>query len=351
MYEEWIEKNLLYNINTHHATARRQSSKLLRMSLTYLLMCRAEDTMPKRLSTYLKDTYGKKIYRLSLSAGCSCPNRDGSIVLDDGTRLYGGCSFCSEGGSGEFAADFAAIDTQIEDAKKVIRDKTDATSFIAYFQSYTGTYGDIKRLGELYSKTIRRDDIEILSIGTRPDCLGEDVMEMLKKLLAVKPVWIELGLQTAHDSTARRFGRGYDLSVFEDAYRRLKEAGITVIVHVILGLPGESRQDMLDTVRYLSDLKPALDGIKLQNLQLLKGTRMYEEYRESLIGGDSDFYIMNMEEYTDLVAECIALLPKDTVVHRMTGDGPRWLLVEPLWSLDKKRVLNMLTAKTKSLFN
>ncbi len=307
--------------------------------------------MPQRLSTYLQNKYGKKIYRLSLSSGCTCPNRDGSIVID-GRPLTQGCSFCSEGGSGEFASDFVDIGRQIEEAKKVISAKTNAESFIAYFQSFTGTYGDLNRLKELYTEVIERDDIEILSIGTRPDCLGDEVIALLKELNAKKPVWIELGLQTIHDKTARRVDRGYDLPVFEEAYKRLKEAGIAVITHVIFGLPGESAQDCLATIRYLSTLQPAIDGIKIQNLQILKGTRMYLEYCESLNSSSaegSDFHIMSMEEYTDLVAQAIALLPKETVVHRMTGDGPRWLLVEPLWSLDKKRVLNMLTAKTRDL--
>ena len=204
-------------------------------------------------------------------------------------------------------------------------------------------------------KAISPDEIVALSIGTRPDCVGPEVMEMLKELNAIKPVWVELGLQTIHEDTAVRIKRGYRLEVFDDAYRRLKEAGFTVVVHVILGLPGESKEDMLDTVRYLSGLNPPLDGIKLQNLQILKGTKMYEEYMEEErilassdeAGYNRDFYIMSMEEYTDLVAECVALLPKDTVVHRMTGDGPRRLLVAPLWSLDKKRVINMLNKKVK----
>lgn len=296
--------------------------------------------MPQKLSTYLKNTYGKKIYRLSLSSGCTCPNRDGSIVVE-GRPLREGCSFCSEGGSGEFASEFADIDRQIEDAKKVIASKTDAESFIAYFQSFTGTYGDIDRLRELYTGVIKRRDIEILSIGTRPDCLGDEVMSLLKELNGVKPVWIELGLQTISDKTARRIDRGYELPVFNEAYRRLKEAGIAVIVHVIFGLPGETREDMLDTVRFLAGLHPELDGIKIQNLQILRNTRMYTEFLEN----PEEFCIFDMEEYTDLVAEAVSLLPKDTVIHRMTGDGPRWLLVEPKWSLDKKRVLNMLGRK------
>lgn len=295
--------------------------------------------MPQRLSDYLKKEYGQKIYRLSLSSGCTCPNRDGSIILPDGTPLTGGCTFCSEGGSGEFAADIAPIDEQIEDAKSRIRAKTDASKFIAYFQSYTNTYGDVTRLKKLYMEAITRDDIEILSIGTRPDCLGGDVLDMLEELRRIKPVWIELGLQTIHEKTAEAFHRGYSLEAFEEAYRNLKARYIDVIVHVIFGLPGETKEDMLETVRYLSALSPTLDGIKLQNLQILKGTQMYEQYERE------HFHIFSLEEYSELLKESIAMLPENTVIHRMTGDGPRRLLVEPLWSLDKKHVLNTINKK------
>lgn len=294
-------------------------------------------TLAQRLSTYLKNTYGEKVYRLSLSSGCSCPNRE------NGQK---GCTFCSEGGSGEFAAMPGDVLESIEYAKKVICQKTDARKFIAYFQSFTNTYGDVNRLKELYTNAISPDEIVALSIGTRPDCVGPEIIEMLKELNEKKPVWVELGLQTIHEKTALRINRGYALETFDDAYKRLKEAGFTVVVHVILGLPGESREDMLETVRYLAGLNPPLDGIKLQNLQILKGTKMYEEYlQDEACSADRDFHIMSMEEYTDLVAECVALLPKDTVVHRMTGDGPRKLLIAPLWSLDKKRVINMLNRK------
>lgn len=307
--------------------------------------------MPIKLSTYLKNTYGEKIYRLSLSSGCCCPNRDGSIIMPGKGPLTKGCTFCSEGGSGEFTSSFVDIEVQIKEAKKLIAKKTDAESFIAYFQSFTNTYGDPKRLCDLYTKVTDRDDIRILSLGTRPDCLGDEIIDMLKELNSKKPVWVELGLQTIHEKTAQRVERGYDLPVFEDAYRRLKAAGLSVIVHVIFGLPGETKEEMLGTIRYLSALCPEIDGIKIHNLQILKGTRISHEYGKDLLKepGDRDFYIMSMEEYTDLVAEALSLLPQNTVVHRMTGDGPRALLEAPLWSLDKKRVLNMLTKKTKGL--
>lgn len=287
-----------------------------------------------RLSDFLKERFGEKIYRLSLSSGCTCPNRDGTVG-------YGGCSFCSEGGSGEFAADPAPIDVQIEDAKKRILKKTDAEKYIAYFQAYTNTYGDIEHLKALYTETLRRDDIAALSLGTRPDCLGDEVMEMLMELRSIKPVWIELGLQTIHEKTAERIRRGYALPVFERAYERLKSAGLEVIVHVIFNLPGETREDMLETVRYLSRLEPGLDGVKLQMLQILEGTDMAEEYRRN------PFPLMSLEEYSDLIAESVSILPDRTVLHRMTGDGPRRLLIAPLWSLDKKRVLNTINRKIK----
>ena len=285
-----------------------------------------------RLSDHLKSRFGEKVYRLSLSSGCTCPTRDGTL----GT---GGCTFCSEGGSGEFAACIAPLEEQIREAKERIAQKTDAGKFIAYFQSYTNTYGDTDRLKALYLQTIKRDDIVALSLGTRPDCLGPDVMDMLTELQHIKPVWIELGLQTIHEKTAKRIHRGYELSVFDDAYQRLKRNGLTVIVHVILGLPGESRDDMLETVRYLAGLDPVLDGIKLQMLQILKGTALAEEY-------DAEkFPMMTLEEYAELIADCDSIMPKETVLHRMTGDGPRKLLIAPLWSLDKKHVLNTINKR------
>ena len=289
----------------------------------------------KNLSNALKERFGEKVYRLSLSSGCSCPNRDGTLG-------YGGCTFCSEGGSGEFAADPAPIEVQIEEAKKRIRSKTDAKKFIAYFQAYTNTYGDLERLRKLYRETVLRDDIAAISLGTRPDCLSEGVMEMLCELREIKPVWIELGLQTIHEKTAERIRRGYRLPVFEEAYEALKRAGIEVIIHVILNLPGETREDMLDTMRYLSALQPHPDGVKLQMLQILKGTAMAEEYARE------PFPLMDLETYADLIAECVSILPEDTVLHRMTGDGPRKSLIAPLWCLNKKHVLNTLNRRLQN---
>ena len=281
----------------------------------------------RRLNDVLQAQYGEKVYKLSLSSGCTCPNRDGTI----GT---GGCTFCSEGGSGDFAAPLAPLSEQIEDAKARIRRKTDARKFIAYFQSYTNTYGDVRRLEALYTEAITRPEIVALSLGTRPDCLGADVMAMLGRLNRIKPVWVELGLQTVHERTAEAFHRGYPLSVFESGCRALKAAGLTVIVHVIFSLPGETREDMLDTVRYLAALDPPPDGVKLQMLHILRGTQLGEEFEHA------PFPLLTLEEYAELVAQSVRILPEETVIHRLTGDAPGKLLIAPEWTRNKKRVLN-----------
>ena len=283
----------------------------------------------RRLNEYLQETYGEKVYKLALSSGCTCPNRDGTLDT-------GGCTFCSAGGSGDFAAPFAPISEQIENAKKRIRQKTDARKFIAYFQSYTNTYGEIERLEALYTEALSHDEIVALSLGTRPDCLGADVIAMLRRLNRIKPVWVELGLQTIHDRTAEAFHRGYPLRTFAEGYRALKDAGLTVIVHVIFSLPGETREEMLDTVRYLAALDPPPDGVKLQMLHILRGTRMGEQYARE------PFPLLSLEEYADLIAESIRILPADTVVHRMTGDAPEKLLLAPEWTRNKKHVLNTI---------
>lgn len=290
----------------------------------------------------MRARFGTKVYRLSLQSGCTCPNRDGTI----GT---GGCIFCSEGGSGDFAAPFMPIEEQIENARKRVDAKIPASiapedrRYIAYFQSYTNTYGNVDRLRALYTEAISHPQIVALDIGTRPDCLPPEMVEMLRELQlsSGKPVWVELGLQTIHEETAKRIRRGYELPVFEDAYRRLKASGLEIIVHVILGLPGESRQDMLETVRYLSSLTPTLDGIKLQLLHILKGTELAREYEAD------PFPLFTLDSYCDLVVDCLRLLPPETVVHRLTGDGPKRLLIAPLWSADKKRVLNTLSRKIR----
>ena len=289
----------------------------------------------RRLSEVLKQEYGEKIYKLTLSSGCTCPNRDGRIS-------FGGCTFCSEGGSGEFASRAPDIEGQIEEARQRIRNKTDARRFIAYFQSFTNTYGNAADLEDLYTSVILRDEIVILSIATRPDCLDENIMGMLRRLNAIKPVWVELGLQTMHDRTAERINRGYPLAVFEEAVRKLKSAGIQVIVHVIFGLPGESQDDMLQTIRYLAGMHPGPDGVKLQMLNILKRSSLAKEYLAE------PFPLLTMEEYTSLVAKSMRILPDEMVIHRMTGDGPGDLLIAPDWVRNKKKVLNTINRKLKS---
>ena len=289
----------------------------------------------KMLSEALRERFGTKVYKLSLSSGCTCPNRDGTI----GT---GGCTFCSEGGSGEFAAPFLPVDEQIRLARARVDGKFPAKipvserKYIAYFQSFTNTYGEPERLRALYEETIRRPEIAALSIGTRPDCLPADILQMLEELNRIKPVWVELGLQTIHERTAEAVHRGYSLPAFEDAVKKLKAIGAEVIVHVILGLPGESREDMLERVRFLSGMDPSPDGIKLQQLQILRGTQLAEQYRQS------PFPVMDLEEYCALIRDCLEILPDDIVIHRLTGDGPKKLLIAPKWSADKKRVLNTM---------
>ena len=280
------------------------------------------------LNQYLKDTFGEKDYKIALDGGFTCPNRDGTL----GTR---GCIFCSGAGSGDFAESRAlSVTEQIERGKKRIEQKYRDGKYIAYFQAFTNTYASVERLRALYEEAMSCPDVVALSIATRPDCLPDEVVALLAELNQKKPVWVELGLQTIHEKTADYIRRGYPLSVYDDAVMRLKKAGIQVIVHVILGLPGETTEEMKDTVSYVG--KSGADGIKLQLLHVIKGTDLEKEY---LAGS---FRTLEMEEYVNLVAECIALLPENMIIHRMTGDGARSTLVAPRWSTDKKRVLNAL---------
>ena len=278
--------------------------------------------------------FGQKVYKLSLNGGMTCPGRDGTLGS-------GPCIFCSAGGSGDFAAPVMdSVHEQIEAAKlQVQRKMSGPGSYIAYFQSYTNTYAPLSHLRAIFTDAIRHPDIAALSVATRPDCLGPEVVDLLRELNSIKPVWVELGLQTIHESTACFIRRGYPLPVFESALLRLKEAGITVIVHVILGLPGETREMMLETVRYLA--KGVVDGIKLQLLHILNGTDLARIYR------DTPFPVLSMEEYLDLVIDCVELLPPDMTIHRITGDGPKKLLVSPLWSGNKRLVLNSLHRRFK----
>ena len=295
------------------------------------------------LSDYLKEKYKTKVYKLSLTTGCTCPNRDGTIS-------FGGCIFCSEGGSGDFAAKGLDLDEQIAFAKEKVDAKISPKipsaerKYIAYFQSFTNTYGDKAYLMDLFNQVLEYPFIVGLSIGTRPDCLSDKMIDFLSNLNKKKEVWVELGLQTIHEDTARLINRGYELPVFEDAYKRLTDAGLKVVVHVILGLPGESDDDIIETVKYLSCLTPTLFGIKLQLLHVLKGTKLAAMYEQE------PFHIYELDEYCEIVGRCLQVLPKDTVIHRLTGDGPKKLLIAPLWSGNKKLVMNTMRNYLSSIY-
>ena len=280
------------------------------------------------LNRYLRDTFGEKVYKIALDGGFTCPNRDG-------TKGTGGCIFCSGAGSGEFAGSPEdSVTVQIEKGKELLEGKIKNGKYIAYFQAYTNTYAPPEKLRRLYEEAISHPDIVALSIATRPDCLPGEVLLLLEEMNRRKPVWVELGLQTIHERTAEYIRRGYPLAAYDEAVKKLKEIGVQVIVHVILGLPGETAEEMKETVSYVGG--SGADGIKLQLLHVMRGTDLEKDYREG------KFRVMEMEEYVDLVADCIALLPERMVIHRMTGDGVRKDLVAPLWSTDKKRVLNAL---------
>ncbi len=285
----------------------------------------------------LKRCFGRKIYKLSLNGGMSCPNRDGTLD----TR---GCIFCSEGGSGDFAAGFQKdIKKQIEEAKAKITAKLVNpvnTGYIAYFQAYTNTYAPVEYLRSIFSEAINHSDVVILSIATRPDCINEEVLALLTELNRIKPVWIELGLQTIHEHTAAYIRRGYPLKVFEECVLSLQQHGIPVIVHTILGLPKESKHDMLMTMDYISTLP--VQGIKLQLLHILKGTDLGRSYEEGSLHEE-----LTLDAYVDIVISCIERLPEGMVIHRITGDGPKNLLLAPLWSGNKKLVLNRIHSQMK----
>lgn len=266
------------------------------------------------LNVRLLEKFGIKLRKVALNGGFTCPNRDGTL----GTK---GCIFCSEGGSGDFAAD-------------TLLPPQEDTAFIAYFQSFTNTYGSVHELERCYMNVLNHPNVAALSIGTRPDCLPDDIIGLLERLNRIKPIWIELGLQTMHEPTARFIRRGYPLDVFTDSLQKLQQAGIETIVHTILGLPGESVDDILETHRFLA--QQPIQGIKLQLLHILKGTDLDELYKIH------PFHVLSLEEYTDLIIRCIELLPPDMVIHRITGDGPKQLLTAPLWSGYKKQVLNRI---------
>lgn len=284
---------------------------------------------------YLKDKFGQKVYKISLDGGFTCPNRDGTID----TR---GCIFCSKGGSGDFAQSRnLSITEQIESGKKRVEKKIKSGKYIAYFQAFTNTYAPVEILRAKYSEAINHPDIVALSIATRPDCLGDDVIELLDEMNKIKPVFVELGLQTIHSESAKYIRRGYSLEVYNEAVKKLKSISVNIVVHIILGLPNESEEDMLESVKYVCQSQ--IDGIKLQLLHIIAGTDLAKDYEKGL------FKTLEFDEYVELIAKCIAIIPKNIVIHRLTGDGAKKDLIAPLWSADKKRVLNAINKKIEQL--
>lgn len=285
------------------------------------------------LNYYLKKQFGDKTYRLSLNGGMSCPNRDGKIDSR-------GCIFCSAGGSGDFASSpTLSVTEQIEDAKTKIKAKTNCQKFIAYFQAYTNTYAPVAYLKQLFTEAIAHPDIVALSIATRCDCLSVEVLDLLDELNHIKPVWVEIGLQTIHEKTLQFIRSGFTLSQYETAVSNLRKRNIDVITHLILGLPGETKEMMLASLSYVSHLP--IQGLKLQLLHVLYGTDLGILYEKE------PFPLFELEEYCDFIVDCIEQIPQDIVLHRITGDGPRSLLIAPLWSTDKKRVMNTIQKRLK----
>ena len=286
----------------------------------------------KTASQYYRERFGCRVYKLSLDGGFTCPNRDGRLG-------YGGCTFCSASGGGDFAEGGTDIPQQLERARSRVVFKNKNGKYIAYCQSVTGTYAPIARLRQLYLSAIGPEEIVGLAIGTRPDCLGDDVIALLREISAVKPVSLELGLQTASDETARRIHRGYDLGVYLDAVKRLKAAGLEVVTHIILGLPGETCRMAVETTR--TAIAAGSDGVKFHLLHVLRGAALEQDYLSG------SFRCLGMEEYADWLIACLREVPESVTVHRITGDGAKKELVAPLWSADKKRVLNYLNARFK----
>lgn len=277
---------------------------------------------------YLKDTFGCKVYKISINAGFTCPNRDGKIDT-------GGCIFCSKGGSGDFAEDAElSITEQIENGKKRVEKKIKSGKYIAYFQAFTNTYAPIETLKAKFYEAVEHPDIIALSIATRPDCLPGDVIALLTELNRIKPIFVELGLQTIHERTAEYIRRGYTLDVYNTAVKNLKNAGINVVTHIILGLPNETKEDMMKSVDYVC--RAGTDGIKLQLLHILKDTDLADEYFCGKVN------TLTLEEYIDIIKDCVEIIPKNVVIHRLTGDGAKKDLIAPLWSADKKNVLNKI---------
>lgn len=282
----------------------------------------------RSLNSYLREEFGTKLYKIALDGGFTCPNRDGTV----GSR---GCIFCSGRGSGDFAESAAEdVTAAIERAKRRVEKKNPGGRYIAYFQSYTATYAPVEKLERLFTAAIEHPDVDVLSVATRPDCLGEDVMALLSRLNTIKPVWVELGLQSIHEQTAQYIRRGYTAKVYYDAVKRLHDAGLTVITHMIIGLPGETEEMIYETVRAIGSA--GSDGVKFQLLHVLEGTDLAPEYRAG------KFCLPEMDEYIRILAGCIERTPKNMVIHRLTGDGAKRDLIAPLWSGDKKKVLNAI---------
>lgn len=278
---------------------------------------------------YLKEKFGCKVYKICINAGFTCPNRDGTLD----TR---GCIFCSAGGSGDFAESAAlSVTEQIEKGKARVKNKIKSGKYIAYFQAFTNTYAPVETLRKKFTEAINHPDIVMLSVATRPDCLPEEVIELLKELNRIKPVSVELGLQTIHEKTAAYIRRGYPLACYDSAVKRLKAADIDTVCHIILGLPGESEQEMLESVEYVC--KSGINGIKLQLLHVLRGTDLAVDYAAG------KFEVLTMEVYLKIIKKCLEIIPKNIVIHRLTGDGAKKDLIAPLWSADKKEVLNAIS--------
>ncbi|MBQ8980644.1 MAG: TIGR01212 family radical SAM protein [Eubacterium sp.] len=279
------------------------------------------------LNSYLKERFGCKVYKIAIDGGFTCPNRDGTL----GTR---GCIFCSKGGSGDFAEDRnLTVTEQIERGKNRVSAKIKDGKYIAYFQAFTNTYAPVEVLRAKFKEAIMHPDIVALSIGTRPDCLGDDVLKLLDELNKIKPIFVELGLQTMHERTAQYIRRGYSLEVYDKAVNDLHKIGVNVVTHLILGLPNETEVDIIESVKYVCR---CTDGIKLQLLHILDGTDLANEYKSGKVS------VMTLEEYTDLIVKCVAVIPENVVIHRLTGDGAKRDLIAPLWSADKKKVVNTI---------
>lgn len=297
-------------------------------------MLRSKSMTYLSLNEYLKQRFGQKIYKIALDGGFTCPNRDGALD----TR---GCIFCSKGGSGDFAESRSlSISEQIELGKKRVENKIKNGKYIAYFQAFTNTYAPVEDLRNKFTQAIEHEDIVALSIGTRPDCLGDDILALLDELNQIKPIFVELGLQTIHERSASYIRRGYNLNVYDKAVEDLHNIGINVVTHIIIGLPNETKNDIIESVKYVCKVT---DGIKLQLLHILKDTDLEKEYNEGI------FEVLTLEEYTQIICECVKVIPNNVVIHRLTGDGAKKDLIAPLWSADKKNVLNTINKAIRNI--